>query len=80
MEADISGFCQCEKKNWSPIFAIVWPIYDYKELAKDTGGLFARIVGRFQLIVTDRPENLSLKYKKREGSYHLIWTLSLWEN
>ena len=53
MEADISGFCQSEKKNWSPILAIVWPIYDYKELAKETGGLFARIVGRFQLIVRD---------------------------
>ena len=50
MEANIPSFCQSEKKNWNPILAIVWPVYDYKDYAKDTDGLFARIIGKISAL------------------------------
>ena len=34
MEANIPQLSQSEKKNWNPILAIVWPVYDYKELCE----------------------------------------------
>ena len=50
MEANIPSFCQSEKKNWNPIPAIVWPVYDYKDYAKDTDGLFVRIIGKISTL------------------------------
>ena len=51
MEANIPSFCQSEKKNWNPILAILCDQFMIiRNYAKDTDGLFARIIGKISAL------------------------------
>lgn len=50
MEADISGFCQSEKRIETLFSQLCDQFMIIRNYAKDTGGLFARIIGKISAI------------------------------
>ena len=50
LETNLHPFCESQKENWNLVFTTQWPVYGYKNYAKDTRGLFARIIGKISAL------------------------------